>query len=143
MGGQVIERELWWVAAFLEGEGSFMFSSPYTLRIMACQADREPLDRLRQYLGAGTMRVRQPSPSCPLTKQPLWIWQVGGRRARRLMAQLRPLMCARRQVQIDKALARYAGRLRGGKGSASKPGRLRLAKRDPQGHFRPQWQVAR
>jgi hypothetical protein len=96
-----------WVAAFLEGEGSFTAGGanyPCATRratVKASQLEREVLDRLKLLLG-GTI-YNQPN-----GRNSIFVWQVTAQKARSLAAWLRPYMSQRRQGQIDAMLIRCA-----------------------------------
>lgn len=91
-------KDLYWVAGFLEGEGTFghnkLPNGHYGVRVVVGQVQREPLDRLARLLGGRIYwrgdRIHQ--------------WVVTGGRARGVMLTLYPLMSPRRQTQIRAAL---------------------------------------
>jgi hypothetical protein len=89
------DLDMAWAAGFLEGEGAF--TSPH--RVDARQVDREPLDRLLGMFGG---RI------CVVKATERWNtchhWYTSGSRARGIMMTLYPLLSARRQEQIRKAL---------------------------------------
>jgi hypothetical protein len=90
-------KELRWAAGFLEGSGSFSFKS--SLALTGTQADKWPLDRLREMFG-GTIKAA----GKPVNKQVL-SWYLHGHRAAAVMMTLYCLMSPRRQEQIRSALA--------------------------------------
>ncbi len=91
------QRELGWIAGFLEGEGCFNTagSNPGTQRVTAVQKQREPLLRLQELLGG---RVY------PRFRDGCFGWSVTGARARGIMLTLYALMSPRRKDQIRAAL---------------------------------------
>ena len=105
--------ELGWVAGFLEGEGSFgAHSKSFRVWVTAVQVQREPLERLRRYTHMGQLtapRIR--SQDRFSSQQPCSTWNLYGQNAVLLMKELRDHMSPRRQVQIDRALTRFAARL--------------------------------
>jgi hypothetical protein len=95
-------RDLGWAAGFLEGEGCFHHnSSKYRVpQIDAVQVNREPLTQLRSFLG-GSVALRHGR----VYQSDFWVWQVGGTRARGVMMTMYPMMSAKRQGQIRRALS--------------------------------------
>jgi hypothetical protein len=96
-------NELYWIAGFLEGEGSFLKCGG-TIMATATQVQREPVDRLKKLLGGDI---------CTFSRKEVighvyYRWNMYGKRAEVLMKMLFPMMSPRRQEQISKALAWYA-----------------------------------
>jgi hypothetical protein len=91
-----MNREWYWAAGFLEGEGSFTNNRGYS-RIGAGQKEREPLERLQRLLG-GTIH---------LNNRELYVWNLSVDAATTMEA-LRPLMSTRRRDQIDQTLTATA-----------------------------------
>ena len=87
--------DLHWAAGFIEGEGCF--SATTTERVRVSQVNREPIDRLLDLFGGTTKLEKTQS-------RPIWCWSVYGARAHGVMMTLYPLMTAKRQEQIRKAL---------------------------------------
>lgn len=110
--------ELGWIVAFLEGEGSFAFSTdqkkPNTghLCVSANQVQREPLERLQRYSGLGEIRGPYgPYGAAHQKRSPQYRWRLYGNvDTRQFMELLRPHMSPRRQMQIDRAISRYERR---------------------------------
>lgn len=92
-------REFYWVAGFLEGEGSFSFQRNQC-RVQATQKQAEPLERVQRLLGGRIYLVN------PRTRNgPIFSWQIyQGRIASGVMMTLYPLMSCRRREQICRAL---------------------------------------
>jgi len=98
------DRELWWLAGFLEGEGSFVSTGGGGRKrcemVSARQVQREPLERVISLLGG---RIHSYTPNNPKA-QPAHDWVVSGSRARGVMLTLYPLLSPRRQQQIHDVL---------------------------------------
>ena len=104
---------LGWIVGFLEGEGTFragLSEGCVHLRIEAKQVQRETLDRLVQYSGAG--HVRGPYARTGPNQSPIHEWTTAGVPARALMERLRGHLSPKRRAQVDAALAQYAVRRR-------------------------------
>ena len=105
--------DLYWVAGFIEGEGTF---SGYkgNFHISAAQVQREPLERLVRIVG-GTISGPFQKNSTPNT-QPIHVWRICGKAAIEWMLALRPIMSPRRTGQLDDAVFHYFTRtkIRGG-----------------------------
>ena|SRR5689334_7865416 len=97
---QLTERDLWWIAGFLEGEGSFDMASR-SQRIHAAQVNPEPILKLQKLVGG---KIYEIIPTSSFSKNPQQHWHLGGEPARELMVLLYPLMSAKRQEQIITAL---------------------------------------
>jgi hypothetical protein len=104
----ISERDFYWLAGILEGEGSFYIikdGKPYGRYkysgITMNSIDKETIERVHKLVGGKyyyheyTMANQQPS----------WLWRLRGIQARLLMLKLRPLMSPRRQGQINEVLA--------------------------------------
>lgn len=105
------DNDLHWLAGWLEGEGSFMFSRAvvkatgyvkHNFSISAASVDRDVLARAAALL---EVNVRGPYHSGNERHQPYWTFRLGDRDAvLRWCQRLRPLMGERRQAQIDAVL---------------------------------------
>lgn len=94
-------KELYWIAGFLEGEGSFCRCGN-TIRVSAGQVQREPLDRLYSLVG-GYIHPRKPNLSRP-NQQAFWAWYLDSVSSAALMMTLYPLMSPKRQEEIISTL---------------------------------------
>jgi hypothetical protein len=103
----VSSAELWWLAGWLEGEGSFLApppSDPRRVRISGVTRDADVASEVARLLRVSplllhTARERR------LGRRPLWRLLRRGSHAVAWMNALHPLMGARRQAQIESALA--------------------------------------
>jgi hypothetical protein len=101
----LLPTELYWLAGWLEGEGSFMApppSDPRRVRITATTCDADVADEAGRLLGVTprlSTRARRHG------RLPLWGLLRRGGRAVELMKALYPVMGLRRRKQIDRALA--------------------------------------
>jgi hypothetical protein len=106
-------KDLYWIAGFLDGEGSFNRTKGYQYkpghnwtnceRITARQNDRELLDRLQSQLG-GRVAVVSTKTNKLARQDHIWHWGIYGARARGAMMTLYPLMSQKRQQQIKSSL---------------------------------------
>lgn len=99
-------KKLWWLAAMLEGEGSFMPKTGGTVRVQFASTDLDIANRVHRLMG-GTVRAEQPT---GLSKKILYRVVVSGFKARRLMRRVWPIMGYRRRARIDDCLARPEAR---------------------------------
>lgn len=103
------EKELFWAAGFLEGEGSFYSNdSGYTsqIRIQAVQtATTEPLERLQRLFGGNLVPVSREKErqkgSCNTKDN--WRWSLYSDKAVIAMLHLYSLMSNKRKAQIQYA----------------------------------------
>lgn len=103
----VSDRQMFWLAGILEGEGSFLHgppSDPNTPRIQCQMTDGDVIERIASILGVKPIPIRKVAKS---HYKPTYIATLKGVNARDMMIKLRPLMSKRRQEQIDRALASY------------------------------------
>lgn len=107
VGTSLSWAELYWVAGWLEGEGSFIRpppSSPRSPRISAQTVDRDVIDEVGRLL-----RVKPLPTDRARSRERGWSdsWRVTlvGGRAITLMQAIRPIMGPRRKGQIDRAVA--------------------------------------
>jgi hypothetical protein len=101
------DRDKYWLAGLLEGEGSFMAgppSQPNQPRIACQMADRDVIERLAELFGVSYIHESTPNNENWATT---YRTEVRGANAMELMRLLRPLMGERRQQQIDDALESY------------------------------------
>lgn len=105
------EKELFWAAGFLEGEGSFSGSDGH-FKIRADQTyTREPLDRLMKLFGGSVFPLsNQKRRDAGSNTKDNMRWQVGSVGAIVAILSLYPLLSIRRRVQIDKAFGIIHGK---------------------------------
>lgn len=99
-------RQLAWLAGLMEGEGSFARGSPAKPRrptTSICMTDEDVIRRVCELWGTRVWLMKQKNPRY---KPPYRTELVGGS-AVAMMALLRPHLCARRQAQIDEAVATF------------------------------------
>lgn len=109
----IAERDLYWLAGWLEGEGSFQGAvrmdhgyPTFKISVGARCTDRDVVEHAYDTFG-GTMGG--PYDKKQENWKPYWQWGVQSRAdSLRLMRLLRPLLGERRQAQIDAALAAEA-----------------------------------
>lgn len=100
---------LFYLAGLLEGEGTFSPAPPSSrtwCRLSISMCDRDVVAGARHLMESGSIREIQDRRS--LEWRPVFKTELGGERAAALMRKLRPLMGARRRIQIDRALASRA-----------------------------------
>jgi hypothetical protein len=103
------DKELYWLAGLLEGEGSFSPgppSAPNSARISLTMTDADVVARVAVLWGVAYHEVRQER--CrEMGWKPNFYVHLRGKPAVRLMQRLLPLMGQRRQSQIERALASH------------------------------------
>lgn len=100
------KKTFYWLAGILEGEGSFLCgppSRPTMSSIRLLMTDKDIVDRVAALLGVKTLENgrRHPNWKIPYTAT------LKGSRAVELMKKLKPIMGARRQGQIQRAIDSY------------------------------------
>lgn len=106
----IASDELYWLAGFLEGEGSFMKgppSAPNRPTISMVSTDLDVAERVARLLGVNYIQHTRPT-NKKWKKQ--YSVLLRGAKAVAMMELLRPLMGERRRQQIDKARASYVPR---------------------------------
>ena len=103
----VAERDWYWLAGLLEGEGSFLKGPPSAPRypVLALQmTDEDVVVKVAVMFGrkAGCWQARDER------WLPTYLVRITGAKAVAWMIALRPMMGQRRQAQIDRAVASYA-----------------------------------
>ena len=98
-------NELYWIAGFLEGEGSFTRCGG-TISVSAAQVQRQPLEKMQNLLGGNINQYF----SKHYTLGYAYRWQNYGVKAEELMKILFPLMSPKRQGQIALCLSWYDSR---------------------------------
>jgi hypothetical protein len=97
-------KELYWLAGWLEAEGSFCKpppSSPRKARIHAGSTDRDVIQEVARLLCVTARGERSRASHW----SPYWRLLLGGGRAITVMQAIRPVMGQRRSSQIDAAIA--------------------------------------
>jgi len=98
------DKDLYWLAGWLEGEGSFLKgppSSPTTLGISAVSTDFDTITKVANLLETKIYQVKKEKDHY----KDVWVCRLNALPARRLMIKLKPLMSIRRQLQIENALS--------------------------------------
>jgi len=88
--------DLYWAAGFLEGEGCFLGDHS---AVRASQVNKEPLDKLRSFLGGSVNKRKRKLP-----QQDVYEWNVSGVRARGVMMTLYSLMSEDKKKDIRSML---------------------------------------
>lgn len=106
------EANFHWLVGLLEGEGSFMAASPSRPnepRLEVEMKDRPVMARFAAFVGASVIERQRKRVHADGTEDTIVIYRVrvAGKRAVRLMRTIQPYLCARRQHQIDAALATF------------------------------------
>jgi DNA-binding transcriptional regulator YiaG len=102
------EKDLYWLAGYLEGEGSFIAGSPSDPNnpgISVCSTDEDVIRKVARLFGVNYCQVRKNKKNINWKK--VWAVKKRGFHAVELMQSLKPLMGLRRQHQIDVAVASY------------------------------------
>ncbi len=100
------KAELFWLAGWLEGEGSFLApppSDPRRPRISAQAKDKDVVAEASRLCGVTPSR-HHPTQARSRGWSPTWRLLLRGTRAALLMDSLKPLLGARRQRQVESAL---------------------------------------
>ena len=108
------DHEFYWLAGLLEGEGSFLPgppSAPNSVRITLTMTDADVVARVAALWGVSYHEVRRELCHA-MGWKPNFYTHLRGRPAVEMMRRLLPLMGARRQGQIERALASYNPYLR-------------------------------
>ena len=116
--------ELYWAAGFLEGEGSFLWSSGGTPCVSAVQKQSECLDRLRALFGGRVGQWGKPYMTKLGLSSPCFRWQLNSQVAVGLMMTLYGLLSLKRKLQIATALGEWRVR----------PNAKKYRRTCPQGH---------
>jgi hypothetical protein len=104
--GKCDSSTLSWLAGLLEGEGSFMSGPPSKPNLPRVSISMTDLDIIEKVGSLLKVKVFSTRPTKPRNKL-IHACGINGSKAVVLMKQLKPLMGARRQSQIKKALASY------------------------------------
>jgi transposase-like protein len=103
----MIDLDAYWLAGLLEGEGSFMVGSadrPNQPRVGLVTADADVMARAARLIGVSyQLRKDKLQPNW----SPVYSLRARGTRSVNLMRVIYPVMGARRQLQIDRALASW------------------------------------
>jgi hypothetical protein len=103
------DKDLYWLAGWLEGEGSFLHgcpSMPNMCAINGASTDKDIIEKLSTLLKVKCHKQKRRKSDLPHYKT-VYSIRLSGQLAYDLMAKLRPLMGIRRQEQIDKAMSGY------------------------------------
>lgn len=103
----ISQRDIGWVAAFIEGEGHMDFHAN-SLRLNAGQCQLWPLEKLRDLFG-GRLSVVKRGLKNPRHKD-FHRWEVSGQRAAGIIFMIYPLMSPERKARIRRAVAKWKSR---------------------------------
>ena len=102
----ILERDLYWLAGLLEGEGSFMMPTPSAqpsqIKASLHMTDDDVVQRVCDYWGVS----QRTGNMLPSGKQ-VWKVDITGAKAASWMRVLKPLMGQRRQARIEEILNYY------------------------------------
>jgi hypothetical protein len=101
------DKDLYWFAGWMEGEGSFCAgppSSPNNCRLLGASTDLDIIQKISKILNINYILLPKRKSDLPHYK-PVYRFKISGTPAVLLMKQIKPLMGLRRQEQIDKAIA--------------------------------------
>ena len=111
------KQELWWLAGWMEGEGSFLCgppSRPTTCSLSGCSTDLDTIQKVALILGTRYYVTSKKKKHYKTA----YVCRLTGTRARDLMLKLKPLMSDWRQIQITKAVSGFYKRTKQRKFSA-------------------------
>jgi len=103
---EIDEKTLYWLAGYLEGEGSFMKGSPSNPNqpiIVVSSTDEDVIQKVAQLFGRRYQKISNERQTERGWK-PAFAVRLRGTKAVELMRKLLPIMGERRQAQIKKAL---------------------------------------
>lgn len=96
------DRDLFWLAGILEGEGTFDLHRGRYPRVRVGMTDRDVVGRAATLMGANVRLALREAPN-----QPTWHAEVSGPKAVLIMEALLPHMGSRRSGKIAEILAAY------------------------------------
>ena len=101
-------EDLFWLAGWLEGEGSFVGSSNGQTRcvIRAASTDLDVIEKVAKLLGSNVIEENK-RPKGKEHWKTVYYTMLCGEKAKNLMLEMYPLMGNRRQMQIDSAVNNY------------------------------------
>lgn len=101
-------EELFWLAGWLEGEGSFISSSNGQTRcvIRAASTDLDVIKKVANLLG-GIVHKENKRPNGKEHWKTVYCTAQYGKKAKNLMLEMYPIMGNRRKIQIDNAVNNY------------------------------------
>lgn len=103
------ENDLYWLAGFLEGEGSFMKGPPSNPNLPVISAISTDEDVIKKISKLWNVKYHKYNSLKYINKgyKPTYSIRMKGKRAVELMGELKSLMGRRRQEQIKKAINSY------------------------------------
>ena len=99
-------EDLYWVAGFLEGEGSFCRCGG-TIQVSASQVEKDPIDRLSKLFNGNVLYAERDHSINP-TWSNYYRWCVYGENAELIMKAIFPIMSPKRKNKISELLSWYA-----------------------------------
>ena len=101
------EKDRWWLAGWLEGEGSITWDSKGVPKVCVEATDKDVVEKGGRLMGAGAIQFSK-------RKQPhhkdTWVVRVRGKKAILLMLDLYPYMGERRRARIQEVILEYGDR---------------------------------
>lgn len=96
------EKEIYWIAGLLEGEGCFQLNKPNSIMISLEMIDEDTIRRAAKIIDS-TANVREYEGRTE-TRKTTWKFQISGEIAIEWMQLLFPIMSKRRQEKISELL---------------------------------------
>lgn len=99
------DKDLGWVAGFIEGEGTFGWAG-YSPMIQAMQLQREPVERLKSLCGGNVCALKRPDRYS--TPEGIYHrWHIYGDKAIGLLKAIYPLLSPRRKEQAKEVYTKW------------------------------------
>jgi len=98
-------EDIYWIAGFLEGEGSFMRCGG-TITVQAAQVQKDPIDKLVDLCQGRVGYYERDNPK----HNNYYRWAIYGEAAELVMKAIYPIMSSKRKAKIGELLSWYATR---------------------------------
>lgn len=95
------KEKIIYCAAILEGEGSFVNKSKYSMYIQCQMTDKDIILRLQEYFGGNVCKATDRNPKW----KSVWIWTIYGGKAENVARKILPYMGMRRSTKIKELLS--------------------------------------
>lgn len=106
---EINDKDLFWLAGWLEGEGCFSIYRNYRTKcpvVMAGSTDFDVISKVAKLFGVGVQYMRKSKPKKE-TYKPMYYTRVTSAKAKALMLKVLPLMGERRSARIKEVIELY------------------------------------
>lgn len=98
------DAELAWLAGLVDGDGSICISKSKNnkghVQLTVTNSHKDTIDRLREMVGTGHVRLKRRSPGLIINRRPCYLWMVNTNKACSILSFLLPYLFTKKEQAI-------------------------------------------